>query len=170
MKDRMERFSVLPFSIGCVSHSSVAVSENHPTKKAHTDAPPPPRCRGESPVTMRTGKNPSSSTFGFLPLPRPNIAAGIQKLVKSFKSLSQLFSVYEEEDEEMEMEIGFPTDVQHLAHIGLDGFSNVGNMKSWEKTPDCLSLPSLSLRQFELAMASQADAQLAHHHGPLQLA
>ncbi|KAJ0972483.1 hypothetical protein J5N97_020442 [Dioscorea zingiberensis] len=162
MRDRTERFSVLPFSIGCVSHSSVAVCENHP-RKANTGAAP--KCGGESPSTTKVA---GKSSFGLLPLPRPNIAAGLQRLVKSFKSLSQLFSLYEEEDEEMEMEIGLPTDVQHLAHIGLDGFSNVGTMKSWEKAPDCLSLSSLSLRQFELAMAAQADAPMAH--GPLQLA
>ena len=96
----------------------------------------------------------------FLPLPKPNISTGIQKVIKSFKNLSYLFQFYkeEEDDEEIEMEIGLPTDVQHLAHIGWDGFnSGSTGMKSWNKGPDLHSLPTISLRQFELAMAAQAD-------------
>ena len=88
------------------------------------------------------------------------MSAGIQKVIKSFKNLSYLFQFYKEEDddEEIEMEIGLPTDVQHVAHIGWDG-SNSGStgMKSWNKGPELLSLPTISLRQFELAMAAQAD-------------
>jgi P21-Rho-binding domain len=33
---------------------------------------------------------------------------------------------------EHEMEIGFPTDVQHVAHIGWDG-QNIANNPSWVK-------------------------------------
>lgn len=101
-----------------------------------------------------------------LPLPKPNISAGIQKVIKGFKSLSYLFQFHKEDDDdgdeedEIEMEIGFPTDVQHVAHIGWDGFNNSvtgsnASMKSWDKGPDLLSLPAISLRQFELAMAAQ---------------
>nr|XP_029118492.1 CRIB domain-containing protein RIC4-like [Elaeis guineensis] len=101
------------------------------------------------------------SSLGLLPFPRHNISAGIQRLVKSFKSLFQLFPVYKEEDEEMEMEIGFPIDVQHVAHIGWDGSDSVSTMKSWDGAPDFLSLPSLSQREFESAMVAQADGSLS---------
>ncbi|KAJ6680366.1 CRIB DOMAIN-CONTAINING PROTEIN RIC2 [Salix purpurea] len=72
-------------------------------------------------------------------------------------------AVYREEDEEREMEIGYPTDVKHLAHIGLDGTTTTNPIKGWEslKSPEIISFPSFSLRQFELAMAAQAHAPLA---------
>ncbi|KAG1363449.1 Pentatricopeptide repeat-containing protein [Cocos nucifera] len=97
----------------------------------------------------------TKGSFGLLPLPRPNVSVGFHKLIKSFKGLSQLFVIYKEDDGEME--IGFPTDVQHVSHVGWDGFNNV-----WDKAPEFLSLPSLSLRQFELAMAVQAGAPPPH--------
>lgn len=64
--------------------------------------------------------------------------------------------------EEMDMEIGFPTDVKHVTHIGWDGSTTT--MKTWDdlKAPDLFSLPSISLRQFELAMTAQADAPHAN--------
>ncbi|KAF7807103.1 CRIB domain-containing protein RIC7 [Senna tora] len=37
-----------------------------------------------------------------------------------FKGLKKL-NIFEEKDEEDQIEIGFPTDVKHVAHIGLDG-------------------------------------------------
>ncbi|CAL9180914.1 unnamed protein product [Musa hybrid cultivar] len=101
-------------------------------------------------------KNSSSAVLAF---PKPNISAGIQKLVKSFKSLSQhVVVLYKEEDEEVEMEIGFPTDVQHVAHIGCDGFnSSMSGNKNWDRAPELLPLPS-SMQQYELAVAAQAGA------------
>ncbi|OAY80409.1 CRIB domain-containing protein RIC4 [Ananas comosus] len=122
----MDRFVVLPFSIGG--------GEDH-HEKQYASAGGKPR-----------------SSFGLLSFPKPSISAGFQKLMKSIKSLSQLFVVYEEEEEEEErdMEIGLPTDVQHVAHIGWDGFntsmSNSSSMKSWN---------SLSMKQFEMAMVAQ---------------
>lgn len=54
------------------------------------------------------------------------------------------------------MEIGYPTDVKHVAHIGLNG-SSFSNTKGREniKAPELISFPSISLKQFELAMAAQ---------------
>ncbi|KAG1370102.1 putative GDT1-like protein 4 [Cocos nucifera] len=104
------------------------------------------------------------TSLGLISLPRRNISAGLQRLIKSLKTLSQLFAVYKEEDEEMEMEmeIGFPTDVQHVAHIGWDGSNSLSTIKSWDGAPELLSLPSLSLGQFEPAMPAQADGPLAN--------
>ena len=71
----------------------------------------------------------------------------------------------EEDDEQMEreMEIGFPTDVKHLTHIGLDGTATTSNpIKGWEslKPPEIISFPSISLSHFELAMAAQAHGSV----------
>lgn len=63
----------------------------------------------------------------------------------------------EEEQIEREMEIGFPTDVKHVTHIGWDGSTTINPIKGWEnlKAPEIMSFPSISLKQFELAMAAQ---------------
>lgn len=66
---------------------------------------------------------------------------GLQKLLKSFKGLldSQLFSDKMETDDEDgdDMEIGYPTDVKHVGHIGWDGFSKPNSlqntMKDWNQ-------------------------------------
>ncbi|KAJ4830325.1 hypothetical protein Tsubulata_016089 [Turnera subulata] len=171
--DHMERFVVLPFSIGCASQSSVSVvATNEPRK------PKPDACRSSPPVTSRierggggeeeeeesTTKERMKSTFAFLALPKPNLSSGIHKFIKSIKSLSQVFVYKEEmEDEEKELEIGYPTDVKHVTHIGLDGSTTTNPIKGWEelKGPEVMSFPSISLRQFELAMAAQAHGSLA---------
>ncbi|KAK8629462.1 hypothetical protein V6N13_078303 [Hibiscus sabdariffa] len=44
----------------------------------------------------------------------------IKGIYKDFKSITQIFVV-----KEREMEIGQPTDVIHVAHIGVDHFSTV---------------------------------------------
>ncbi|XP_022933182.1 CRIB domain-containing protein RIC10-like isoform X1 [Cucurbita moschata] len=48
----------------------------------------------------------------------------LKGIYKSFKYISQIFVV-----KEREMEIGYPTDVKHVAHIGWDGHS--GTAPSW---------------------------------------
>jgi hypothetical protein len=90
------------------------------------------------------------------------LLAGIRKLIKSFRSLSHIFEIYKDEEEEeediMDIQIGFPTDVQHVAHIGLDGSSNVASLRGMEGAArDLLSLSTnLSIQQFDFAMASLA--------------
>ncbi|KAL6875593.1 hypothetical protein ACP4OV_013106 [Aristida adscensionis] len=97
--------------------------------------------------------------------------AGIRKLIRSFKSLSHIFEIYKEDedddddDDDMDsgIEIGFPTDVQHVAHIGLDGSTNMSSLRGLEGARELLSLSNLStLEQFELAMASLAGARTEH--------
>ena len=69
----------------------------------------------------------------------------------------------EEEEQEKEMEIGFPTDVKHVTHIGLDGSTTTNPVKGmgWENQlnnpPEVLSFPTISIKQFELAMTAQSD-------------
>ncbi|ONK72794.1 uncharacterized protein A4U43_C04F23310 [Asparagus officinalis] len=145
MRNRMERLRSFPFSVGCISHRGVNVANNQPKKY-----------RIESDAT-RTSEIQSNSRMktSFLPTPKMNISKGIQQVIKSFKNLSNFFKFHKEEadddDEYIEMEIGFPTDVQHVAHIGWDG------MKSCDKSHDLLSLHTISMKQSELAMAARAD-------------
>ena len=103
--------------------------------------------------------------------------AGIRKLIKSFKSLSHIFEIYKEDDDENEddidagIEIGFPTDVQHVAHIGLDGSTNLSSLRGLEGARDLLPLSNLTtLQQFELAMASLAAAPSTDRDGVLDRA
>ncbi|XP_071698781.1 CRIB domain-containing protein RIC10-like [Rutidosis leptorrhynchoides] len=49
----------------------------------------------------------------------------IKGVFKGFKFISQIFVM----KEQREMEIGYPTDVKHVAHIGWDGSS--GSAPSW---------------------------------------
>ncbi|KAJ3708594.1 hypothetical protein LUZ61_012299 [Rhynchospora tenuis] len=154
MRDRrIDRFVILPFSVGCVSQSSVAVVDTR-SKKVQGD----PNDQAGEPEIIADEKSKGGASL---------IATGFQRVVKSFKNFSsQLFQGYGEEEEEMEMEIGLPTDVQHVAHIGWDGLANNNFTKTWMNNggaqdmssgahgPEILSLSSpLSLRQLELAMA-----------------
>ncbi|CAN1182451.1 CRIB domain-containing protein RIC1 [Linum perenne] len=120
-----------------------------------------------------------------------NSAGGVNKLVTTMKaSISQLF-VYkqsaedeEEEEDEEEMEIGFPTDVKHVTHIGLDGSTKGvdadadadAEKEDWMeklKAPadQIISFPTISLKQFEIAMAAQAHGHnfnlVSHNDSPL---
>ncbi|KAL8166244.1 hypothetical protein V2J09_007743 [Rumex salicifolius] len=121
MRDRMERFAVLPFSFGCVSQASVDVAEERPKRSRLGLKSPSTRINEDEYEESLSGDNLRHSSR-LLTLPRPNLSTGVNKIVKGFKSLSQLF-MYEDEMGElgMKMEIGCPTDVKHVTHIGWDG-------------------------------------------------
>ncbi|KAJ0232620.1 CRIB domain-containing protein RIC4 [Hirschfeldia incana] len=127
MRDRMERLVVLPFSIGCISDSSVAVLS--PLSKPH---------HHYSPQGIRDQEEEENmNVFKFLAVSKPEISTGINRLFKSFKTISQLFAYKEEEGEDGEtsgMEIGVPTNVKHVSHIGWEsGLTAVeGPGKGWE--------------------------------------
>ncbi|KAH0451102.1 hypothetical protein IEQ34_021794 [Dendrobium chrysotoxum] len=153
MRERMERFVGFPFSVSCVSQSSVDVVEaSHPRRSRSERAPSTPPINEET-SDRDQAKMTTKGLSGAI-----NISAGIHKAVmKGIKSFSQLFFEREPENELDIMEIGYPTDVQHVAHVGVDGSTVAGldAMDGWStKAPDQLSffLPPLSLRQFELAM------------------
>ncbi|KAB2007254.1 hypothetical protein ES319_D10G015800v1 [Gossypium barbadense] len=61
----------------------------------------------------------------------------IKGIYKSFKYISQLFGFFfpffffAVVVKEREMEIGYPTDVKHVAHIGWDGPPGSGTAPSW---------------------------------------
>ncbi|KAG2300374.1 hypothetical protein Bca52824_036846 [Brassica carinata] len=117
MRDRMERLVVLPFSVGCISDSSVDVLS--PLSKHHHHHHSPQGIRDQE--EEENMKN----VFKFLAVSKPEISTGINRLFKSFKTISQLFAYKEEEEsEEGEtsglMEIGAPTNVKHVSHIGWE--------------------------------------------------
>ncbi|XP_047983254.1 CRIB domain-containing protein RIC4-like [Salvia hispanica] len=147
---RLERFVLIPFSIRCDSESSVALAV------AATASPKQPKTRG-----VKTGDESlkMNSTIKNQIISKAALSEGLQRLIRR---VSQFF-VYKEEmeqmEKEMEMEIGFPTDVKHVTHIGLDGSTTTSScLNNWEnlKASEILSFPSISLEQFELAMASQS--------------
>ncbi|KAJ8544044.1 hypothetical protein K7X08_025662 [Anisodus acutangulus] len=123
----MERFVLLPFSVGCISESSVAIGHqqhHHKSSSPHQPNLTPTRNHEEGKEEEEDdqksfeGEN-LKSPLGLMALPK------FQRLVKNIKNLSQLFvdkdEMDEEEEEEMGMEIGLPTDVKHVTHIGIDG-------------------------------------------------
>lgn len=65
----------------------------------------------------------------------------------------------EEIDMEIELEIGFPTDVKHVTHIGYDRSMTTNLEKNWDniETPEVHSFPAISLKQFEDAMTAQLE-------------
>ncbi|KAB5529765.1 hypothetical protein DKX38_019846 [Salix brachista] len=134
MRDRMERLVLLPFSFGCVSESRAKEEDE------------------ESSSSTESMKN----SLKFLALSKPNISTGLHRLVKGFKNFPQLFEI-------KEMEIGSPTDVKHVTHIGWDAAAPTSNpVHGWDNliSPELLSLQSETLRQFELAIAAQATSPL----------
>ncbi|KAJ1423766.1 CRIB domain [Sesbania bispinosa] len=61
------------------------------------------------------------------------MATTFKGIYKSFKYITQIFVV-----KERELEIGYPTDVKHVAHIGWDGPSGTGPswMNDFKTVPD----------------------------------
>ncbi|XP_061354384.1 CRIB domain-containing protein RIC10-like [Gastrolobium bilobum] len=73
------------------------------------------------------------------------MATKIKGICKGFKYITQIFVV-----KEREMEIGYPTDVKHVAHIGWDGPSGTGPswMNEFKTAPDfSTSIGNLSERR-----------------------
>ncbi|XP_015086551.1 CRIB domain-containing protein RIC4-like [Solanum pennellii] len=138
----MEKFVVFPFSLGCVSESSVPVvntNKSHNTNnisQLNDHLPTKRQVVGE--------KSPSKVKInGFLV--RRRITQGVDTFKRNFKGFYQLF-VYKEE-----MEIGYPTDVKHVTHIGSTKINPM--IKNWDNSKES-DLPSISIQQFELAMAA----------------
>ncbi|KAK9735816.1 hypothetical protein RND81_04G230200 [Saponaria officinalis] len=132
MRDRVEKFVVLPFSMGCVSQASVAVAEQRLKKPKLDSMSPTSRNREDDEDDESLSGESVKQSSRFLTLPRPNLSTGVNRLVKGFKSLSQLF-IYEDEMEELgiDMEIGCPTDVKHVTHIGWDNMANTNPFMEW---------------------------------------
>ncbi|EMS49029.1 hypothetical protein TRIUR3_06555 [Triticum urartu] len=139
-------------SIGCMSQSAVAVAD--PLRKK--PPAPAPQQQADNPssssiTTQDSDRAPREEGTGGDEKAKEGIAAaGVQRLLKGIKTF---FAAYdgeeEEEEEEREIVIGYPTDVQHVGHIGWDGLNKVGGMGM----VGAFSVPSsLHLRQLEIAM------------------
>ncbi|KAL4273827.1 hypothetical protein GQ457_13G029970 [Hibiscus cannabinus] len=109
---------------------------------------------------LRSEKSPEETNYS-----KSN--SGIQSLVRI------TVKIYKEiEEVTAEMEIGYPTDVKHVTHIGLDGTtttttSSNNPLKGWQDfSPtdhNFVAFPSISLRQFGLAMAAQTQTRPLIH-------
>ncbi|KAJ1443558.1 CRIB domain [Sesbania bispinosa] len=159
MRQRMERLVILPFSAGCISEASVAVGVPQPRRSKSDTNTSPAAIKGSKGVEdseILSGEGMKNSLRFLDVVPKPNLSTGFNRLFKGFKNFSQLFVEKEEDlDElEMDMEIGCPTDVQHVTHIGWDGIATSADpMKGWETLipPELLSLASQSLHQYEVS-------------------
>ncbi|XP_050213880.1 CRIB domain-containing protein RIC10-like [Mercurialis annua] len=96
------------------------------------------------------------------------MATKIKGIYKGFKFISQIFVV-----KERELEIGFPTDVKHVAHIGWDG--NSGTAPSWMnefKTPPDFSSTTFANSRDSNSLTnfspwSSQDFDLSSGSGPM---
>nr|XP_043635075.1 CRIB domain-containing protein RIC4-like [Erigeron canadensis] len=160
MRDIMERFLVLPFSMGCVSKTTKGVVESKTQCKEQNYQPKQLATR------IQDGKCSSGmkikNSWGFVTLRRSNISRGLRRLIlDTFQSFSRIISHKDaNEIQTMELEIGFPTDVKHVTHIGYDGSMTTNPVKNWDhiETPEIHSFPTISLKQFEQAMAAQSES------------
>ncbi|CAN1345392.1 CRIB domain-containing protein RIC4 [Linum perenne] len=143
---RMERLVLLPFSIGCVSESSIAIanhrsrssSSNPLTNKNNLNSHPPSTIRrrleqdddeslSSTDDVSSTISSPAAATASKLPA---NISAGFHRFLKSFKSTFVNNEEEETEEDEGIMEIGLPTDVKHVTHIGFDDHEAISSSSS----------------------------------------
>eukprot|EP00252_Welwitschia_mirabilis_P006024 TRINITY_DN16695_c0_g1_i1.p1 TRINITY_DN16695_c0_g1~~TRINITY_DN16695_c0_g1_i1.p1 ORF type:complete len:225 (-),score=25.50 TRINITY_DN16695_c0_g1_i1:175-849(-) len=161
MRDRLEKLAIMPFSISsCSTPSSIAIKDAGAKKQGSRPSASSKakksqvKCASEKTsldakksLSKAAAEQPARSaaieSSAFI-ISKSQISNTLQRLIKGFRALSQLF-VYrvEEAEEEKELQIGFPTDVKHVAHIGWDGSS--GTMKSWmdgEKTGSERGRPS----------------------------
>ncbi|EER93105.1 hypothetical protein BDA96_01G014500 [Sorghum bicolor] len=172
MKDRRgssggggDRFAVFPFSMGCMSQSAVSVAD--PSEKKAQGDPSSSSSSAAAAVTTANTAAQGSSEEGAVKAAAATpglVATGVSRLMKGIRSLSHMFAAYdgdEEEEEEREMVIGYPTDVQHVGHIGWDGHNNTvgGAGAAMASMVNAFSLPSsLSLHHLDMAM----DRAAAH--------
>ncbi|KAE8800489.1 CRIB domain-containing protein RIC4-like [Hordeum vulgare] len=169
-RGRRDRFIVIPFSSTCRSAASVDIVQSKKPQGAGGGG------EGTSAAAVRPAKGESLSLVARLLRGFKNLSHQIFAVYDE-----------DDEEEEPEMVIGLPTDVKHVAHIGWDGStSTTSSVRSWNRAapppgttapaaasastsasassssaappPPQAQPPSLSARQFELAMAAQASA------------
>ncbi|KAL3520533.1 hypothetical protein ACH5RR_018682 [Cinchona calisaya] len=165
MRDRIERFVLLPFTMGCVSESSIAVGKRFLDRPYNVANSTPTRIRDddkeeeeehEDDEESLSDDNNLKSPLGLLAVPK------YQRLFKNIKNLSQLF-IYkhdEMEEDDLGMEIGLPTDVKHVTHIGIDGSATSILSKGWGnlKSPDFPARPSVRFQPSASALPLPARA------------
>ncbi|GAA0170348.1 hypothetical protein LIER_40938 [Lithospermum erythrorhizon] len=111
--------------MGCMSQSSVAFGSKE-IKKHRV-----PESADQENKLISKGEEKADGTkrrtlWAALEFPKLRISEKVNLVIMHFKTLSHLF-VYKEDIEEIEveMEIGQPTDVKHVTHIGWDGSTTV---------------------------------------------
>ncbi|WVZ61267.1 hypothetical protein U9M48_011169 [Paspalum notatum var. saurae] len=179
-----DRFAVFPFSMGCMSQSAVSVADPAAETSKKPPQSEPSSSSSSSSITAAAhdqggvvvGDSSSEAAANAKAEASPAgpgglVAAGVSRLMKGIRSLSQMFAAAyddggeeEEEEEEREIVIGYPTDVQHVGHIGWDGgnHTKLGLGATAMGMVNAFSLPStLSLHQLEMAMDQ-------HHHAAAQ--
>ncbi|KAK4803071.1 hypothetical protein SAY86_001274 [Trapa natans] len=111
-----------------MSESSVRLAPP-PARRSPAPLPrsPPIRNGGTEKEGWDNGTWPNEGTKGSmrsLSFRKTNISTGIHRMFKGFKNISHMFAYKEEsEEEETAIQIGLPTDVKHITHIGWDGLS-----------------------------------------------
>ncbi|KAB1219274.1 CRIB domain-containing protein RIC1 [Morella rubra] len=90
------------------------------------------------------------------------MAAKVKGLLKGLRYMSLIF-----DEKESDMQIGYPTDVKHVAHIGWDGPSvnSPSWMSKYESTSEVSLRPSVSSGELESKRISGAGSEesLLHH-------
>ncbi|CAN0824395.1 CRIB domain-containing protein RIC4 [Linum grandiflorum] len=175
---RMERLVLLPFTIGCVSESSIAIANHHHHSRSRS------RSTSSNPVTNKNNNNRSlpPSTIGRRleedddslssddddKLPVGSISAGFHRFLKSFKSnfVNNVDDDEEETEEEGIMEIGLPTDVKHVTHIGFDDHEAISSSSSSASSSQSIDQRSSILCQCG-GWENLSGPQSHHHHRQL---
>ncbi|XP_027364572.1 CRIB domain-containing protein RIC4-like [Abrus precatorius] len=153
MRDRMERLVILPFSFGCVSEATVAVGTTQPRRSRPDTNSQAATTKGPKDISESMSGESMRNLLKFHEdVPKSNTHPSFNRLLKGFKNLPQLF--VDKEKVEMEMEIGCPTNVQHVTHIGWDGTgTGTGTATSSESImgwKDAVPPPPHLLQQFNL--------------------
>lgn len=94
-----EKLVLLPFALGCMSKSSVAIaSPNQNEPRSKDDHGERTKCRdmlgpddGDREECSSDESVKNSFVLVPVPVPKPNISAGIHRLYRGLKSFSQLF-------------------------------------------------------------------------------
>ncbi|KAL1532862.1 CRIB domain-containing protein ric4-like [Salvia divinorum] len=144
MKDRLERFVLLPFAAGCISESSIPVVMQHSKRSKHE------KLEGEKKDEEEGCLDNEKSLSG------QNWKTNLPKFQKVLKNLSQLFVYKDEQEAEMGMEIGLPTDVKHVSHIGLDGCTSSIFSMGWAEQ-ELIDLHSFPLSELEFSIKAQTE-------------
>ncbi|CAH1424560.1 unnamed protein product [Lactuca virosa] len=165
MKEKKTSFVVLPFYIGCLSQITTCEknsSQSRTTAMAESNQVATSMVvEGESSSSMVKLKR----SWSYVAPRRSNITTVMDKLVKlTFRSFARVFAYKDIEDikTETEMEIGFPTDVKHVTHIGYDGSMTTNPEKIWDhfqlQPLETHSFPSVSLKQLiEPTLANRVE-------------
>ncbi|CAI9268647.1 unnamed protein product [Lactuca saligna] len=163
MKEKKTSFVVLPFYMGCLSQITTCEKNSSQSRtKAMAESNQVATSMG---VEGASSSSKLKRSWSYVAPRRSNITTVMDKLVKlTFRSFARVFAYKDIEDikTETEMEIGFPTDVKHVTHIGYDGSMTTNLDKNWDhfqlQPLETHAFPSVSLKHLiEPTMANQTE-------------